>query len=82
MAGGAGNVSPGVTRSVAGHRFRREGNAWIDVAYNPSQATVNVKRDSEQYRALIADEPGIGGIAEQLGGQVILVWKGRAYRIH
>ncbi len=81
-AGGAGNASPGVTRSVAGHRFRREGKAWIDVAYNPSQATVNVKRDSEQYRALIADEPGIGGIAEQLGGQVILVWKGRAYRIH
>ena len=79
-AGGAGNANP-VTRSVAGHRFRREGNAWIDVAYNPSQATVNVKRDSEQYRALIADEPGIGGIAEQLGGEVILVWKGRAYRI-
>ena len=45
------------------------------------RATVKVKRGSEQYRALIADEPAIRSIAEQLGGEVIVVWKGTAYRI-
>jgi hypothetical protein len=40
-----------------------------------------VTRGSEQYRALVADEPGIKTIADQLGGEVIVVWKGRAYKI-
>jgi hypothetical protein len=69
------------TTSVAGHRFRKSGSVWIDVAYSASQATTNVTRGSEQYRALIADESGIRTIAEQLQGEVIVVWKGRAYRI-
>ena len=68
------------TRSVAGHRFERRGQVWVDVLYE-SQSTINVARDSEQYRALIGDEPGIRTIAEQLSGEVIVVWKGRAYRI-
>jgi len=68
------------TKTVAGRRFRKEGSVWIDVAYN-SQATTNVARGSEQYRALVADEPGIKTIADQLGGEVIVVWKGRAYKI-
>ena len=70
------------TRKVSGRRFRRQGNAWIDTAYDSSRATTSVARGSEQFRALIADEPGIRAIAEQLGGDVIVVWKGRAYRIH
>lgn len=69
------------TRNAGGRRFRRQGNAWIDTAYNSSRATVNVARGSEQYRALIADEPAIGQIANQLGGEVVIVWKNRAYRI-
>jgi hypothetical protein len=69
-------------RSVGGRTFRRQGSAWIDTAYNSSRATVNVSRGSEQYRALLADEPTLRTIAEQLGGEVIVVWKGRAYRIH
>ena len=68
------------TKTVAGRRFRKEGSVWIDVAYS-SQATTNVARGSEQYRALVADEPGIKTIADQLGGEVIVVWKGRAYKI-
>ncbi len=68
-------------RSVGGRKFRRQGNAWVDTAYNTSRATVSVSRGSDQYRALVADEPGIGSIAEQLGGEVIVVWKGKAYRI-
>jgi hypothetical protein len=69
------------TRTVSGRSFRRQGNAWVDTAYDSSRTTVNVSRGSEQFRALTADEPGIGAIASQLGGEVIVVWKGRAYRI-
>lgn len=67
-------------RSVGGKQFVRRGGAWVDTAYS-SQATTNVRRGSEQYRALSADEPGLRDIANQLGGEVIIVWKGRAYRI-
>jgi len=69
------------TRSVMGRHFAREGGAWVDTAYEPSQAALRLARGSEQYRALVADEPGIRTIAEQLDGVVIVVWKGRAYRI-
>lgn len=68
------------TRSVGGRRFNKKGGVWIDTAYS-SQSTFNVTRGSEQYRALIADEPSIRTIAEQLDGEVIVVWKGRAYHI-
>ncbi|HEY6660990.1 MAG TPA: zf-HC2 domain-containing protein [Pyrinomonadaceae bacterium] len=69
------------TRSVAGRRFRRERGVWTDTAYDSSRSTTNLTRGSEQYRALIADEPAIKTIAEQLDGEIIVVWKGRAYRI-
>ena len=69
------------TRSVAGRRFRKEEGIWTDTAYDGSSRTVNMARGSEQFRALVADEPAIGKIAEQLDGEVIVVWKGRPYRI-
>lgn len=69
------------TRTVAGRRFRRQGGVWIDTAYDSSRDTVNLTRGSEQYRALIADEPAIKTFADALDGQLIVVWKGRAYRI-
>jgi len=69
------------TRTVAGRKFRKQGNSWIDTAYSSVRVTTNLTRGSEQYRALIADEPGIKTIADQLDGEVIVVWKGRAYRI-
>lgn len=78
-AGGAGNAVE--SRAISGRQFVRRDGAWVDVAYR-SQATTNVKRGSEQYRALVADEPGLRAVANQLGGEVIVVWKGRAYRIN
>jgi hypothetical protein len=75
----AGNAAE--TRKVSGRLFHREGNVWVDSSYESGRATVNVKRGSEQYRALIADEPALRSIAEQLGGEVIVVWKSTAYRI-
>lgn len=69
------------TRSVAGHRFRRDGNAWVDVNYKSSMSMTGVRRGTDQYRALVADIPELGRIAEQLGGAVIVVVKGRAYHV-
>ena len=82
VAGGVRSDDQAETRTIAGRRFRRQNGAWVDTAYDSSQSTTNVARGSDQYRALIADEPDIRTIAEQLSGQVIVVWKGRAYRIH
>ncbi len=72
---------PAETRSAGGRTFRRQGNAWVDTAYRPSLRTVNITRGSDQYRALVADEPALGRIIQQLGGEVIVVWGGRAYRV-
>lgn len=71
----------GETRTVEGRRFRKQGNTWVDTAYDASRPAMTIVRGSEQYRVLVADEPGIRSIAEKLSGEVILVWKGRAYRI-
>ncbi len=67
-------------RSVGGRQFVRRGNAWVDTAYR-AQATTNIRRGTEQYRSLAADEPGLRNIAAQFDGEVVIVWKGRAYRI-
>ena len=70
------------TRAVAGRRFQRRNSVWVDTAFNSSLSVTSVTRGSEQFRALTADEPEIGTIAKQLSGEVVIVWKGRAYRIH
>ena len=68
-------------RSVAGRQFRKEGGVWIDTAYDSSKNVVTITRGSEQYRALVADEPSIKTIADTLAGEIIVVWKGHTYRI-
>ena len=68
------------TRTVAGRRFRKQGGVWIDTAYN-SQSLTEIRRGSEQYRGLVGDEPEIRQIASQLDGEIIVVWKGKAYKI-
>ena len=71
----------GETRSAAGHRFRREGNVWVDVNYKPSMSSTGVRRGTEPFRALVADVPEVGRVAEAVSGEVIVVVRGRAYRI-
>jgi len=70
-----------IGRTVAGRQFRKEGGVWIDTAYDSAKDVVTVARNSEQYRALVADEPQIKTIADTLDGEIIVVWKGRTYRI-
>jgi len=69
------------TITVGGHHFQKHDGVWLDTAYNSSRSPISVTRGSEQYRALIADEPGIKTIADQLDGEILLMWKGNAYRI-
>lgn len=68
------------TRTVAGRRFRKQGGVWIDTAYS-SQSLTELRRGSEHYRGLVGDEPAIKQIADQLDGEIIVVWKGKAYKI-
>jgi len=96
VAQGAGAAAPGQqreaagkddkdtsseTRSVAGRKFRKQRGIWTDTAYDGSKENMIVTRGSEGYRGLIADEPAIKTIADQLDGEIIVVWKGRIYRI-
>lgn len=81
-AGRGDKDSPPETRSVAGRRFRRQGGIWIDTAFDQSRAITTYSRNSESYRSLVADEPAIKTIADELDGEFIVVWKGRTYRIH
>lgn len=81
MDGADRSNASGESRSVAGHRFRRDGGAWVDVNYKPSMSSTGVRRGTDAYRSLVADIPELGRVAEQLGGEVIVVVRGRAYRI-
>lgn len=79
--GSASANTNGETRSAAGHKFRRQGGAWVDVKYGSGMSTINIRRGTEQFRAVIADLPELERIAGQFGGEVIAVVGGRAYRI-
>jgi hypothetical protein len=69
------------TRTVAGRRFRKQGSVWVDTAYSsPRRITAEYKRGSEGYRTLVGDEPEIKRIADQLDGEIIIVWKGQVYK--
>jgi len=66
-----------VATNIGGKTFKRENNVWYDSAYR-GQATVNVTRGSNEYKKL---DSGLRGIADNLGGTVVVVWKQKAYRI-
>jgi hypothetical protein len=66
------------SRSVGGHKFRRQGNSWVDQKFKSSMPLRNVSRGSEDYASLDA---GLRSIAQQISGEVIVVWKGRGYLI-
>lgn len=70
------------TRTVAGKRFRQQNGVWVDTSYSSSRSLTRVRRGSEQYRALVADEPIIGTVSNSLSGAVIVVAGGRAYHIY
>jgi hypothetical protein len=66
------------TRTVGGRKFKRQGNAWIDLKLKSSMSIKTIPRGSEDFDKL---DSGLRSIAQQFGGPVIVVWKGKAYRI-
>ena len=64
--------------SVGGRKFKRQGNEWVDVKLKSSMSIRTVSRESEDFEKL---DPGLRSIAQQLGGPIVVVWKGKAYRI-
>jgi hypothetical protein len=66
-----------VTRIAGGKTFNNRDGAWYDTAYR-GQATTNVRRGTDEYKKL---DGGLRSIAATLGGVVVAVWKGKAYRI-
>jgi hypothetical protein len=66
-----------VTRKVGGKTFFNRNGAWIDTAYG-SQSVNLVRRGSDEFKKL---DSGLRNIANELYGTVIVVWKGKAYRI-
>jgi hypothetical protein len=66
------------TRSVGGRKFQRQANAWVDTKFKSSMSVRNIARGSEEFAAL---DSGLRSIAQQLTGEVVVVWKGKAYRI-
>jgi len=66
------------TRAVGGKVFRHENGVWYDSAYSGQGAT-HIARGSEDFKKL---DVGLRSIADAFGGTaIVVVWKGKAYRI-
>jgi len=66
------------TRSAGGRKFRRQGSGWVDTKFKSSMTLKSIARGSSEFAAL---DSGLRSIAQQLGSQVIVVWKNKAYVI-
>lgn len=66
------------TRSVGGRKFKHQGNAWVDAKFKSSMSVKSISRGSSEFDAL---DSGLRSIAQQLSGEVIVVWKNKAYLI-
>jgi hypothetical protein len=66
------------TRSAGGRKFKRQGNAWVDSKFKSSMTLKSISRGSSEFDAL---DSGLRSIAQQISGEVIVVWKNKAYLI-
>lgn len=64
-------------RPAGGKKFELRDGIWYDTSYS-GQSKKDVKRGSEKYIRLDA---GLRSIADQIGGTVVIVWNGQAYKI-
>jgi hypothetical protein len=74
----AAEEKPPETRSAGGRKVKRQGSAWVDTKFKSSMTLKSISRGSSEFDAL---DSGVRSIAQQLGGEVIVVWKGKAYVI-
>ncbi len=64
-------------RAVSSKTFSRQNGVWVDSAYTSQNVTV-VSRNSDEFKKLDA---ALRSIAAQIGGEAIIVWQGKAFRI-
>ena len=67
----------GTKREAGGKTFHQRQGAWVDSAYK-GQPTTTVRRGTSEYIRLDAR---LRSVADRVGGTVVVVWSGRAYRI-
>jgi hypothetical protein len=67
---------------VANRNFINQNGVWVDSEFNPNseKSETEIKFASEEYFALLNRERGLAPYLA-LGDQVVVVWKGRTYRI-
>jgi hypothetical protein len=68
---------PGERRTVGGKVFDNIGGIWFDQAVGGKKPKT-VRRGTGDYSKL---DGGLRSIADQLGGTVVVLWGGKAYRI-
>lgn len=66
------------TRSAGGRKFKRQGNSWVDSKFKSSMTLKRISRGSSEFDAL---DSGLRSIAGQISGEIIVVWKSKAYLI-
>lgn len=74
------NMAPMTLSSIktaGGKKFELRDGIWYDTSYT-GQGKKDVKRGTEKYIRLDA---GLRNIADQIGGTVVIVWNGQAYKI-
>jgi hypothetical protein len=64
-------------KTAGGKKFELRDSIWYDTSYT-GQSKKDVKRGTEKYIRLDA---GLRNIADQIGGTVVIVWNGQAYKI-
>ena len=64
-------------RNAGGKKFEFRDGIWYDTAYT-GQGKKDYKRGTEKYLRLDA---GLRSIADEIGGTVVVVWNGAAYKI-
>jgi len=64
-------------RTAGGKKLELRDGVWYDTAYT-GQGKKDYKRGTEKYIRLDA---GLRAIADEIGGTVVIVWNGQAYRI-
>jgi hypothetical protein len=64
-------------RQIGGKTFRRSGGVWYDASYS-GQSTTNIGRGTTDFKNL---DSGLRTIANALSGTIVVVYKGKVYRI-
>ena len=64
-------------KTAGGKKFEFRDGVWYDTAYT-GQGKKDVKRGTDKYIRL---DTGLRSIADQIGGTVVVVWNGQAYKI-